>query len=58
MPPKHQAPPPPPPRTNENGLTFERWAYAAGTSPEAASHLRPAWERGEDPAEYRLGRLP
>jgi hypothetical protein len=42
---------------NENGLTLERWLYAAGFSEEhrldSPYRMRTAWSLGEDPTSHR-----
>lgn len=46
------------PEMNENGLTLERWCFAAGwPEPGKAPYsARLAWRAGEDPAEHLLRR--
>lgn len=43
---------------NENGLTFERWCYAAGVKGDPTSDHRSAWWQGEDPTEWRAAVVP
>lgn len=42
-------------RYNANGLTYISWLRAAGYT-KSAPHLIKAWERGEDPSDYRAER--
>lgn len=38
---------------NVEGLTFVEWLAASGGESKDTEVLRLAWERGEDPTEYR-----
>lgn len=42
---------------NVNGLSLDRWAYAAALDPAALTVAQTtAWARGENPAEHRVAR--